>query len=267
MRLDTPLVKVLGDKTAKPLEDSLGLRTVGDLLHHYPFRYFQHGALTDLADLEVGDHVTVLARVKASGTHTARNGKMLGKVVVTDGTGTLELAFFGKVAKWQTDRLKPGSEHLFAGVISEFRGQRQLTHPQVFLGSDDEAFERAGKILPIYPASAAIDTIAISKCVDLVLAQVDLDQDPLPDALRLEHNLMSLREALMTVHRPQDMADVRVAHDRLRWDEAFVLQVVLAQRRKALENQGGTARAGCLGGVLDLFDARCPWVLTEGQTQ
>jgi ATP-dependent DNA helicase RecG len=122
MRLDTQLVKVLGDKTAKPLEDSLRLRTVGDLLHHYPFRYFQHGALTDLGDLEVGDHVTVLARVKTSGAHVARNGKKLGKVVVTDGTGTLELAFFGKVAAWQTERLKPGSEHLFAGVISEFRG-------------------------------------------------------------------------------------------------------------------------------------------------
>jgi ATP-dependent DNA helicase RecG len=267
MRLDTQLVKVLGDKTARPLEDSLRLRTVGDLLHHYPFRYFQHGALTDLGDLEVGDHVTVLARVKTSGAHVARNGKKLGKVVVTDGTGTLELAFFGKVAAWQTERLKPGSEHLFAGVISEFRGQRQLTHPQVFLGSDDQAFERAGKILPIYSASSAIDTIAISKCVHMVLAQADVDQDPLPDGLRLERSLLTLREALETVHRPTEMRDLRRAHDRLRWDEAFVLQVVLAQRRKELEAQGGTARAGRLGGALDLFDAQCPWVLTDGQTE
>jgi ATP-dependent DNA helicase RecG len=265
VRLDASLVKALGDKTAKPLEESLGLRTVGDLLHHYPFRYFQHGMLTNLGDLEVGDHVTVLARVKSSGSHTARNGKKLGKVVVTDGTGTLELAFFGRVAAFHTDRLKPGSEHLFAGVISEFRGQRQLTHPQVFLGSDGEAFERAEKILPIYPASAAIDTIAIRKCVDIVLTQADIDQDPLPDSLRLEHNLMTLREALETVHRPQDVKDVRPAHNRLRWDEAFVLQVVLAQRRHELEAQGGTARGGRLGGVLDLFDARCPWVLTDGQ--
>jgi ATP-dependent DNA helicase RecG len=265
VKLDTPLVKVLGDKTAKPLEEKLSLRTVGDLLHHYPFRYFQHGALTPLGELEVGDHVTVLARVKSSGAHKARNGKMLGKVVVTDGTGTLELAFFGRTAVWQTERLKVGSEHLFAGVISEFRGQRQLTHPEVFLGSDQEAFERAGKILPIYPASAGIDTIAIGKCVSLVLPMADLDQDPLPQGLRLEHNLMTLREALETVHDPKDVKDVPIAHSRLRWDEAFVLQVVLAQRRKELEQQGGTARGGRLGGVLDLFDAQCPWVLTDGQ--
>ncbi|MDX6220870.1 MAG: ATP-dependent helicase RecG [Frankiales bacterium] len=267
MRLDTPLVKVLGDKTATPLEQSLQLRTVGDLLHHYPFRYFQHGALTNLGDLEVGDHVTVLARVQSSGTHKARNGKLLGKVVVTDGTGTLELAFFGRAAIWNTERLKPGSEHLFAGTISEFRGQRQLTHPTVFLGSDDKAFELAGKVLPIYPASSAIDTIAIGKCVAMVLPQADLDQDPLPDVLRLEHRLMTLREALETVHDPKDLQDVTVAHRRLRWDEAFVLQVVLARRRKELEQQGGTPRGGRLGGVLDLFDAQCPWVLTDGQVE
>ncbi|MFN2536579.1 MAG: ATP-dependent DNA helicase RecG [Mycobacteriales bacterium] len=267
MKLDTRLVKVLGDKTAKTLEEHLSLRTVGDLLHHYPFRYFQHGALTPLAELEVGDHVTVLARVKSSSAHKARTGKMLGKVVVTDGTGTLELAFFGRPAVWNTERLKVGSEHLFAGTITEFRGQRQLAHPTVFHGSDEEAFERAGKILPIYPASAGIDTIAIGKCIDVVLPQADLGQDPLPDALRFEHNLMTLREALEAVHRPKDLEDVRVAHKRLRWDEAFVLQVVLARRRKELEQQGGTARGGSLGGVLDLFDAQCPWVLTDGQTE
>ena len=267
MRLDTPLVKVLGDKTATPLAEALGLRTVGDLLHHYPFRYFQHGSLTALAELEVGDHVTVLARVQSSSSFTARNGKALGKVVLTDGTGTLELAFFGRTAKWHTDRLKPGGEHLFAGTISEFRGQRQLAHPKVFLGSDDKAFELAGKILPIYPAAAAIDTVAIAKCVAIVLPEADLDQDPLPLALRLERRLMPLREALQTVHDPQDVKDVPAAHDRLRWDEALVLQVVLAQRRNELEHQGGTPRGGRLGGLLDLFDAQCPWVLTDGQTE
>jgi ATP-dependent DNA helicase RecG len=267
VRLDTPLVKAVGDKTAKVLAEKLHLHTVGDLLHHYPFRYFERGALTPLADLVIGDHVTVLARVKASSCSTARSGKQLGKVVVTDGTGTLELAFFGRTAKWQTDRLVVGSEHLFAGVVSEFRGQRQLTHPEVFLGGDDDAFAKAGQILPIYSAASGVDTLAISRCVDLVLPIADLGQDPLPASMRLEHDLMSLREALETVHRPAALHDVPLAHRRLRWDEAFVLQVILAQKRAALERDGGTPRGGRLGGLLDLFDAQMPWVLTDGQTE
>jgi ATP-dependent DNA helicase RecG len=266
VKLDTPLVKVVGDKTAKVMADKLSLHTVGDLLHHYPFRYFQRGALTPLSELEVDQHVTVLARVRSSTVTKARStGKLIGKVVVTDGTGTLELTFFGRAAIWNTDRLKPGAEHLFAGRVSEFRGTRQLTHPEVFLGSDEDAFAKAGTILPIYPAAEGIDTMALRKCVQIVLPQADLDQDPLPDALRFEHDLMSLREALETVHTPVDTRDVPTAHRRLRWDEAFVLQVVLARRRHELERQGGTARGGRLGGLLDLFDAQCPWVLTDGQ--
>jgi ATP-dependent DNA helicase RecG len=265
VRLSTPLVKAVGDRTAKALQERLGLQTVGDLLHHYPFRYFVRGALTPLDELEVGVHVTVLAKVRSSDYRVARTGKPLGKVVVTDGRGTLDLTFFGKVAKWQTDRLKVGSEHLFAGTVSLFNGRRQLTHPEVFLGSDDEAFEKAGKILPVYPAAEGIDTIAIAKCVDLVLPAADLDADPLPDDLRLEHDLMTLREALETVHRPVDLREVEVARRRLKWDESFVLQTVLARRRAELARQGGTARGGVLGGLLDTFDAMVPWPLTDGQ--
>jgi ATP-dependent DNA helicase RecG len=265
MRLDTKLVRALGDKTATAMEDKLGLVTVGDLLHHYPRKYFVRGALTKLNDLEVGEHVTVLAQVRTSEARPSRNGKLLGKVVVTDGTGTLDLAFFGRTAKWNCDRLKPGAEHLFAGTVSVFNGRRQLTHPEVFLGTDEDALANAGQVLPIYPAVNGVDTMVIKRAVDIVLPGVDLDDDPLPLALRLEHDLVSLREALETVHRPVHVRDVTVAAKRLRWDESFVLQVVLARRRAEVRLQGGSARRGVTGGLLDAFDASLPFVLTDGQ--
>jgi len=267
MRLDAPLVKAVGDKTAKVLADKLELRTVGDLLHHYPRKYFVRGSMTKLNDLQVGEHVTVLAQVRSSEVLKARSGKALGKVVVTDGTGTLDLTFFGKVANWQCARLRPGSHHLFAGTVSVFNGRRQLTHPEVFLDADEGALAKAGQILPIYPAAAGLDTLMIGKAVDVVLPTADLDDDPLPQALRLEHDLMSLREALETVHRPKDLKDVPVAEKRLRWDESFVLQVVLARRRAEVQRQGGTPRPGKVGGLLDAFDTSLPFTLTEGQLE
>jgi ATP-dependent DNA helicase RecG len=266
MRLDTPLVRAIGDKTAKVLADKLDLHTVGDLLHHYPRKYFVRGALTKISELEVGEHVTVLAQVVSSEARPARSGKLLGKVVVTDGTGsTLDLTFFGRSAKWQCDRLKVGSQHLFAGTVTVFNKRRQLTHPEVFLDGDEQALADAGSVLPIYPAAQGIDTLSISKAVDVVLPGADLDDDPLPIALRLEHHLMTLREALETVHRPKAVKDVALAAERLRWDESFVLQVVLARRRAEVRLQGGTARRPVPGGLLDAFDAALPFVLTAGQ--
>ena len=265
MRLDEPLVRALGDKTAKALEAALGLRTVGDLLHHYPRRYFEPGQLAALDELAVGEHVTVMARVKSSEWRVARSGKPMARVVVTDGLGTLSLTFFGKSSKWQSDRLRPGGVHLFSGVVSTFNRERQLTHPKVFLDPEDE--KAALRIQPIYPATAAVDSRAIEKSVATALAVVDLDDDPLPHELRLKHELMPMHDALRLVHRPDTMDDVRRARYRLRWDESFVLQTVLAQRRKEIEAQGGTPRGGRLGGLLDLFDASCPWVLTDGQLE
>jgi ATP-dependent DNA helicase RecG len=265
LRFDTPLVKALGDKTAKVFEAKLQLRTVGDLLHHYPRRYFRRGALTPLADLVVGEHVTVMARVQSSAARRASTGKDMGKVVVTDGSGTLELTFFGKTAKWQCDRLPPGSVHLFA-TVTMFNKTRQLTHPEVFLHADLDTIERAQQVLPIYPAAQGLGSPVIQKSIEMVLPHTDLDADPLPASLRLEHGLMTLREAIETVHRPADDTDVATAKERLRWDESFVLQVLLARRRVEIERLGGTPRGGSLGGLLDLFDAQVPWVLTDGQT-
>ncbi len=264
MRLDTPLVKALGDKTAKVIKDKLDLRTVGDLLHHYPRRYVVRGSLTTLKDLDIGEHVTVQARVVSSEVRTARNGKQIGKVVVTDGSATLDLTFFGRSASWHCLRLKPGEEHLFAGEVSEFREVRQLAHPEVLLARGEDAVAEALKIRPIYPAKPGIDTTVLHKCVKLVLPQVEIE-DALPVDLRLEKDLMGLREALEVVHGPDDLADVKAARDRLRWDEAYVFQVVLARRRAEVRKQGGTARGGCLGGLLDRYDAQSRFVLTDGQ--
>jgi ATP-dependent DNA helicase RecG len=265
VRLDEPLVKTLGDRTAKVLAAKLGLHTVGDLLHHYPRRYFTYGALTRLKDLEEGEHVTVLARVVSSEVRKSRNGKQLGKVVVTDGESTLELAFFGRVATWACPRLKEGARHLFAGRVSTFNNKRQLAHPQVFSAVDEKLLSVPGSMLAIYPAAEGIDTIAIRKAVDIALAHADLDADPLPLSVRLEHDLMSLREAIESIHRPGSQVDIDAARRRLRWDEAFVLQVVLARRRHEQRLQSGTARTGVTEGLLDAFDASIPFVLTGGQ--
>ncbi|MFZ3567929.1 ATP-dependent DNA helicase RecG [Streptomyces sp. BH097] len=271
--LEEPLKKVLGPATAKVMAEHLGLHTVGDLLHHYPRRYAERGELTRLADLPLDEHVTVVAQVA-----TARILKFNGgrgqrlEVTITDGSGQLQLVFFGRGIHKPHKDLLPGTRAMFAGKASVFNRKMQLAHPAYQLlnaESSDEAAEAvgswAGALLPIYPATAKLESWKIAKAVDLVLPSAREAEDPLPESLREGRGLVPLPEALLKIHRPQTKDDIAAARDRLKWDEAFVLQVALARRRFAETQLTAVARVPQENGLLTAFDAKLPFTLTEGQ--
>ena len=270
--LDQPLRSAVGDKTAKVLAGALDLHTVGDLLRHYPRRYQDRGEPTKLNALEIGEHVTVVAKVLTVKRipMKQRKGTVL-KLVVTDGTGELDVAFFSR-GGWVGKDLQPGLVGLFAGTVSVFNRSRQLTHPQYQLleDLDDDQTALAAKSyassrIVIYPATKDVTTWQLADAVKLVLPMVDDAADPLPDELRERHGLVPWAEALHKIHQPQSEADVAMARHRLAWDEAMVLQLALAQRRAAALAVPTQARVARPGGLVDAFRARLPFELTAGQ--
>ncbi|HTJ68752.1 MAG TPA: ATP-dependent DNA helicase RecG [Actinospica sp.] len=265
------LSEVLGDRTAKVLAKGLGLATVGDLLRHYPRRYDERGELTDLSQLPLDEEVTVLAEVEkvTKRQFRSRSGSLV-EVVITDGTGSLLLTFFNR--PWLDRELRPGKVGLFAGKVNSFRGRRQLANPDFQLLAEDddtdETVERfAGRLLPIYPATAGLQSWKIEQCVGIVLQSLPEMDDPLPEEIRAQHRLLDLRTALEQVHRPKDAREWNAAKKRLKWDEALPLQVVLAQRRSASMQDRAHARTAKPGGILERFDARLPFTLTSGQQE
>ncbi|WP_030164385.1 ATP-dependent DNA helicase RecG [Spirillospora albida] len=277
-KLDEPLRKVLGDKTAKVLDKGLDLRTVGDLLHHYPRRYAHRGELTPLSGLQDGEHVTVMAEVvKVQGRTLTRSPGYVLEITVTDGTGTLKLSFFGRKGSYIPERdLSPGTRGLFAGKISTYRPrsggeQRQLTHPQYKVveekSAERAAQEWADEIIPVHPSTKGLDIEAIGKAVGIVLDRLDLPDDPMPAELLRRRGLIGLREAYEGIHRPRTWDELGRAKKRLKWDEAFVVQIALAQRRRAAAALPATPRPPSFGGILAEFDARLPFELTEGQRE
>ncbi|MEU6329277.1 helicase-related protein [Streptomyces sp. NPDC047049] len=270
--LDEPLKKILGGTTAKVLAEHLDLHTVGDLLHHYPRRYAERGELTRLSDLPLDEHVTVVAQVADSRVLKFNGGRgQRLEVTLTDGSGRLRLVFFGKGIHKPHKDLLPGRRAMFAGKVSVFNHKLQLAHPDYELldgdaeGGADAVSAFAGQLLPIYPACQQMASWKISKAVDAVLPSARDAVDPLPGALRDGRELVPLTEALLKIHRPASKADVAAARDRLKWDEAFVLQVALARRRLAETQLPAVARTSTAGGILDAFDAKLPFTLTDGQ--
>jgi ATP-dependent DNA helicase RecG len=272
--LTRSLADVLGGKTAKALS-ALGIDVVDDLLRHYPRRYAERGELSDLRGLQVDEHVTVVADIEKVQQRPMRNrrGSLL-EVTVTDGHGRLTLTYFNQA--WRERDLRPGRRGLFSGKVGEFRGARQLAHPEYVLlpdGNDvdvEAAAAFANALIPVYPATSALPSWRISACIDLVLPLLDslsADDDVIPSGIRAEHGLISLEQALRTIHRPATRDEATEAIRRLRWDEAFILQVELARRRRLLRSMTATARPGAANALLAAFDAQLPFPLTRGQQE
>ncbi|MER5374573.1 ATP-dependent DNA helicase RecG [Streptomyces sp. NPDC002553] len=272
--LEEPLKKVLGPPTAKVMAEHLGLHTVGDLLHHYPRRYEERGQLTHLADLPMDEHVTVVAQVADARLHSFASAKApRGKgqrleVTITDGSGRLQLVFFGNGVHKPHKELLPGTRAMFAGKVSLFNRRLQLAHPayELLRGDAEESVETwAGALIPIYPATAKLESWKIGKAIQTVLPSAQEAVDPLPGSLREGRGLVSLPEALLKIHRPHTKADIDDARARLKWDEAFVLQVALARRRHADAQLPAVPRRPSPDGLLTAFDDRLPFTLTDGQ--
>jgi ATP-dependent DNA helicase RecG len=268
-----PLRDVVGDKTAKVLEKGLGLRTCGDLLRHYPRRYVERGVLTPLTDLREDDYVTVQAEIVSVNKLPFRSRSGQGRpkerveVVVTDGRGKLKLTFFNQ--GWRSRQLTASMQGLFAGKVGSFRGQAQLVNPQTQLLDEDAAVDERllTGLIAVYPATTAIPSWNIAKAVRIALEIVEIGADPLPDEIRERHGLLPLEQALRWVHVADTFAQADRAVERLKWDEAFVLQTVLAQRRAASSAQPAMPRLRKSDGLLDAFEAGLPFTLTAGQRE
>jgi len=268
-QLENKVSAVVGDRTAKVLETTFGIKSIGDLMRHYPRRYMVRGELSDISALHEGDETTILAQVYSASTRPmrGRKGSML-EVVVTDGTDKLSLTFFNQA--WREKDLKVGRQGLFAGKVGVFNNKKQLSHPDYELipdGSDvDSAVEGfAGKYLPVYPASAKMPSWKISQCAQLAIGSLEEIQDFLPAVIREKHNYPSLHQALVQLHQPADLDHAELSRERLTFDEAFLLQSLLVMRRIELKKLNSTSRKRISGGLLDSFDATLPFELTAGQ--
>jgi ATP-dependent DNA helicase RecG len=264
--LDTPLKGLLGGTAAQLLEKELNIRTVGELLRHYPRRYVDRGRLTDIAGFEIGEHVTVVAQVvRAEERRMKTRAGSLLQVVVRDEKGaTLNCTFFHprKVAPF----VRPGVRAMFSGKVGVFRNQLQLTHPTFELIDEEDEIR---PFVSVYPATAGITSQQIWRCVRQVLDMIDLDDvaDPLPEELRRREGLAGLGRALRRIHLPDTEADQHAARARLVWDEAMGVQLALALRREATAQRPAPACPPRPDGIAAAFDAALPFELTEGQIQ
>lgn len=269
LALETSLTDAVGEKVAGTLARAFDMRTVGDLLAHYPRRYARRGELTPISSLPVGEMATIVAEVKTVSERPMRQRRgSLIEVVISDGVGTATLTFFGQ--KWRLQELRPGRQGIFSGKVGVFKGKQQFAHPDYELFDDEvearvTAVARSLEPIPIYPATSTITSWQVRKIIADVIARLGAVPDPLPADLRRRDDLLDARTALVQAHTPQVPEQVAPAYATLRMHEAFVLQAALLQHRVQVRALAATPRRP--GALLTAFDAALPFERTPDQIE
>jgi ATP-dependent DNA helicase RecG len=245
--------------------------TVRDLVYHFPRRYAERGELTDIASLRLGENVTIMAQVLRCNVRDMKTRKgFIIDVLVGDSSGqSLSLTFFTNnrgQAQWRAGQLRVGTRAMFAGTVTAFQGKRQLTHPDyIQIDQDGVADDFASALIPVYPATKDLYSWQVSKLVATVMSTLEPPADPMPATLRSRRGLVDLPTALREIHRPASWATVTLARNRLKWDEAFAVQVSLVQRKMRAAQWPAVPRPRRDDGLLAEFDGALPFPLTGGQ--
>ncbi len=223
-----------GEPASEVLASSLSIRSVGDLLHHYPRRYIDRSQVSRIGDLKIGQPATVIAKVKRVTKRQTRRRQTMVTVTLYDGSGYLDLTFFNQ--PWIANLYKEGHELAVSGLAQLYRGRLQLGNQEVELLRGDEAdLVHTGRITPVHRATEGITTRTIRELVHRALEQLsDLD-DPLPPELVSAEGIEPFDAAIRAIHFPASQEELVAAEERLKFDELLTLELGVAFRKHRVE--------------------------------
>ncbi len=238
----------VGPKRAELLRRELGIETLSDLIHLYPFRYIDRSGTVPIAQVApdlayVQLQATVLTRtlygpgsaIVSQETDPIHWGAVKRlSVIVEDASGRMEMVFF-KGIRWNYQRLVPGSTFLFFGKPQAFGTRMNIVHPEVDVPQDGAMSQ--GALTGVYPSTEKLKTGGVTGKVMCKLQSAALSlclpeiQETLPEYILHERGLVSLQYALKNIHFPKDSYSLQKATYRLKFEELFFLQLSLLKQK------------------------------------
>jgi len=257
-------VRLVDSRRAEALA-RLGVRSVDDLLRHYPFRYLDLSATADLRSVAVGSDATVVGRVHEIKVKRPRPRLTITEVAIVDGTGALIGVWFNQ--PYMEQRFRVGERVAFAGTVVFEYGMKQMRSPFVEKLPDEERGPQIARILPIHKATEGLSTNWIRRLIAEALDLAGDQPDPLPAALRMHRSLMPLSAALRAIHFPETMAEAAVARRRLAYEELLAIQLAMALRRHRMTDALQGRQHTVDGPRLAALAAALPFELTCDQAR
>jgi ATP-dependent DNA helicase RecG len=279
--LTTPIqyLKGIGPRRAEALSE-LGITTVRDLLYYFPYGYVDLSSVQTIAGLRAsansGSWLTVIGTVRAFDL-LGRPPKQRFVVLLGDATGTIQLVFFRQVSYFKK-AFQIGETLAVSGKVTLFGRQMQIVHPSIDRLSgdadeegDQEGFLHTRGLVPKYGSTGELKEVhlhvkGLRKVMKTAVEEfVDLVEEPLPPDLLARHALAPLREALRGIHFPDSVETLERARHRLKFDELFFMQLMLATRRQSVKSDLPGVAFNVESGLARSLKERLPFTLTKAQ--
>lgn len=264
---DITYLKGVGPNKARVLESELGVKTIGDLLHIFPFRYVDKTIITPIKDVTGQEYVQVVATLFKKETISGRQKRTVAKV--KDASGFLELVWF-RSAAWLDEFLVPDREYLIYGKPSKFKGKLSISHPEmeVYQG----ALKQTG-MDPVYPSTELLKKTGFDgktrrKAIHTMVSLLKPDdiQENLPAYLRDKLKLISRYQALKSIHLPKDKAALAAAQNRIKFEEVFFFQLKMLHNKNLRKLKFKGAVFPTIGNTFNkYYKEKLPFELTGAQ--
>jgi len=263
LKVDTPLSEIsgIGPAFLKRLE-RLGIRTVRDLLFHFPFRYEDFSRVYTIAELEPGQHATIQGTIEdVKDRRSFRRRMTITEAQIADETGTIRAVWFNQ--PYLKNTIRPGRAANFSGKVSFSEGELYLSQPTHELLQSHETRHTA-RLVPIYPETRGLTSRGLRFLIQPILAHLEPLAEWIPKEILEAQNFPALTDALRNIHFPDALEDADAARKRFAFEDLFLLQLVNLEQKTSLAHERATPLQTDLEWLKRVLHA-LPFALTESQ--
>lgn len=279
----------VGPKRAQLLAKELDIKTIGDLIRLYPFRYIDKSSFVRICDARPDmAYIQIKARVRRIDLYGNNSSTMSEdpssplkynmvrrmSVWVEDGSGAMEMVFF-KGIKWMHEKLKPGVTFIFFGKPSAFNGKINIVHPEVDAVDSEKMAKAAAAtgatMTGVYPSTEKLKNGGITGKVMNRLMEAALNkglheiEESLPEYIMRQCGLVPLHFALRNIHFPSDAVSLEKARYRLKFEELFYLQLSLLKQKYVRSREENGIAMPRVGEAFNRCYEALPFPLTGAQ--
>ena len=271
LALETPLYEALGAKSPYVRRfEALGLKTVGDLLWHFPARYEDFSKIYTIAELEPGQQATVQAAVEDVRSRHTRRGLSIVEATLADETGSIRAIWFNQ--PYVASTLRPGRIANFAAkvAISE-ESELYLAHPayEIIKSTVNDLHpetRHTARLVPVYPETRGITSRGIRFVMQTILRRAQLAKEWIPEAILAKLQFPEINRALAAIHFPPTMDHAAIARKRFDFENIFLLHLFNFEQKSKLAKENAAAIATDIG-LIKAILAKLPFELTQSQKQ
>ena len=230
-------LKGVGPKRGKILKN-FDIQTVGDLIRNYPRKYLDRTNIKSINQIQINEKVVIIGTIISFGIKRLKRGKYF-HLVISDKTGIINCIWFHGIS-WIIEKFKEGESIAIYGKVEFYKGFR-IIHPEFDLFENNEDPLNTGQIIPIYPTTnllkqVSLDSRGIRRLIHKALSNIGKIKDHFDNSFIKKEGLYFLEKALIQIHLPSDNDSLQSAYYRLKFDEYFFFQIVLAMNKHQISN-------------------------------